>query len=128
MEIWCAWVYLSVLALMLSLFRTAVQFGISRERCNDKTSITTDCVGTWAYMAPEQFSNRVSEKVDVYALVRRWLCHAPLPPCPFCPVLAFPAFLFPPCPSTLPLPCIPPCFTSPFLLLLNPCSTRAGPL
>jgi serine/threonine protein kinase len=44
-----------------------VQFGISRARDPNKTSITTECVGTWAYMAPEQFSNRVSEKVDVYA-------------------------------------------------------------
>jgi len=45
-----------------------IDFGISRERAKDKTSMTTDCVGTWAYMAPEQFHNRVNEKVDVYAL------------------------------------------------------------
>eukprot|EP00192_Tetraselmis_astigmatica_P001689 CAMPEP_0117680528 /NCGR_PEP_ID=MMETSP0804-20121206/18410_1 /TAXON_ID=1074897 /ORGANISM="Tetraselmis astigmatica, Strain CCMP880" /LENGTH=1991 /DNA_ID=CAMNT_0005490051 /DNA_START=420 /DNA_END=6397 /DNA_ORIENTATION=- len=45
-----------------------IDFGISRLRDSDKTSITTECVGTWSYMAPEQFSNRVSEKVDVYAL------------------------------------------------------------
>mmetsp|Transcript_6259 Transcript_6259/g.17509 ORF Transcript_6259/g.17509 Transcript_6259/m.17509 type:complete len:666 (+) Transcript_6259:1691-3688(+) len=43
-------------------------FGISRQKDPGASSITTHNIGTWVYMAPEQFNGRLSEASDMYSL------------------------------------------------------------
>src|SRR6266568_151734 len=52
-------------------------FGISVMASEAQTRTAQEVVGTWLYMAPEQFQNQVSPASDQYALaivVYQWLC------------------------------------------------------
>jgi len=50
-------------------------FGISRKKDAAVSAMSTQNLGTWSYMAPEQFNGKVSEKSDIYSLgLILWEC------------------------------------------------------
>jgi len=50
-------------------------FGISRKKDADVSCLSTQNLGTWAYMAPEQFHGKISERSDMYAVgLILWEC------------------------------------------------------
>mmetsp|Transcript_39962 Transcript_39962/g.94947 ORF Transcript_39962/g.94947 Transcript_39962/m.94947 type:complete len:376 (-) Transcript_39962:8-1135(-) len=50
-------------------------FGISRQKDPHVSSVTTQNIGTWIYMAPEQFNGRICESTDIYSLgMVLWEC------------------------------------------------------